>query len=159
MHILRTLSLSLTATASLWVLPVQADDELRDRYIAATQVMGDKMLKVINDCAPDIDTSDVDFDYSERMTEAVGCVIEGHIDRFGKGETEALVGEMEALSERSFSSLQEMTALQTEYPRLSENAMMELNMACGTMEASQDLDLTRVMQDNMASLAGCFTQE
>lgn len=159
MPLLRTVSLSLTLAATLGMAPAHADDELRDRYIAATQVMGDQMLDVINDCAPDIDTSEIDFDYSDRMTEAVGCVIDGHIERFGKDETEALVGEMEALSERSFSSLQEMSTLQAEYPRLSDEALMELNMSCGTMEASQDLDLTRLMQDNMAALASCFTLE
>jgi hypothetical protein len=138
---------------------VRADDELRDRYIAATQEMGENMLAVMQACAPDVDMSDVDFDYTPRMTEAVACVIETHIDRFGRPATVELVAQAEAMGERSFSSLQEMTEIQQEYPRLSDTAMLEINQACGTIEASQDLPLSRLMRENMDKMAACLANQ
>ena len=127
-----------------------ADNELRDRYIAASQQMGENMLEVIEGCAPGIDTRDIDFEYSPRMMDAVSCVIDTHIERFGRDETEALVEEAEAMGERSFSSLQEMGTIQQDYPRLSSEGMIEITQQCGVIEASQDLPLTRLMRDNMA---------
>ena len=146
------LSIGVAASAT-----THADDGLRDRYIAASQQIGETMLDVIEDCAPDLDTSGIDFEYTERMVDSVECVVETHTDRFGKDETEALVEEAEAMADRTFASLQEMATLQQEYPRLSDSAMLEINQACGTVEASQDLPLSRLMQDNMAKLAGCFS--
>lgn len=136
---------------------VHADEGLRDRYITASQNIGENMLDVIEECAPALDTRGIDFEYTERMADSVECVVEAHIDRFGRDETEALVDEAEAMAGRSFSSLEEMTTLQQEYPRLSDPAMLEINQACGTVEASKDLPLSRLMQDNMAKLAGCFS--
>lgn len=136
----------------------QADPELRDRYIAASQQMGENMLTVIEACAPDLDTRDVDFDYTPRMNDAVECIIETHIDRFGRDETVALVEEAEAMGQRTFSSLQEMASIQQDFPRLSTQGMMEITQQCGAIEASQDLPLTQLMQDNMAVLTACFGQ-
>lgn len=148
----------IVAVALAALSPVRADTELRDRYIEATQQMGENMLKVVQACAPEIDVSEIDFDYTPRMVEAVGCVVDTHIDRFGRAETVALVEEAEAMGERSFSSLQEMAMMQQDYPRLSEPAMLEINQACGTIEASRDLPLSRVMQENMAQMAACFQE-
>lgn len=137
--------------------PAQADEDLRDRYIAASQKMGESMLEVIEACATGIDTSGIDFEYTDRMIESVDCVVETHIERFGRDETEALVEEAEAMGERSFSSLQEMAAMQEDYPRLSAPEMLEINQACGTIQASQDLPISRLMRENMADLAACFS--
>ncbi|MBY6205194.1 hypothetical protein [Halomonas denitrificans] len=146
------LSIGVTASATAY-----ADDGLRDRYVAASQQIGETMLDVIEDCAPDLDTSGIDFEYTERMVASVECVVETHIERFGRAETVALVEEVEAMADRTFSSLQEMATLQQDYPRLSDPAMLEINQDCGTVEASQDLPLSALMQDNMAKLAGCFS--
>jgi hypothetical protein len=158
MLIFRTLT-GLALAAGLSVPgPVQADTELRDRYVAASQQMGENMLKVIEDCAPGLDTSGIDFEHTPRMMEAVGCVIDTHIERFGRDETEALVAEAEAMGERSFSSLQEMGTMQQDYPRLSSPGMVEITQQCGVVEASQDLPISRLMQDNMGELMACFSQ-
>lgn len=149
--------LAVTASALFWASSVHADEELRDRYIAATQAMGENMLDVLRDCAPEIDYSGIDFEYSPEMTEAVGCVVEGHIERVGRDETVALVEEAEAMGQRSFGSLQDMTTMQEDYPRLSSQAMMELSQECGTIEASQDLPLSQLMRENMGELAACFS--
>ena len=136
----------------------RADDDLRDRYIAATQEMGKTMRDVMQACAPGVDLSEVDFEYTPRMTESVACVIEIHVDRFGRPATVELVEEAEAMGERSFSSLQEMTEIQQEYPRLSDPAMLEISRTCGTFEASQDLPLSRLMRENMDKMAACFAE-
>src|SRR6056297_1621356 len=138
--------------------PAQADTELRDRFIAAGQQMGEGMLEVMKGCAPDIDTSEVDLEYTPRMTEAVSCVVDRHIERFGRDETVALVEQAEAMGERPFSSLQEMATIQEDYPKLSTPAMAEFNQACGMVEASQDSSMARLMQENMAELTACFSQ-
>jgi len=158
MPVFRILPLLVVAAAVAPLGSAQADNELRDRYIEATQQMGENMLEVVKACAPEIDMSEIDFDYTPRMVEAVGCVVETHIDRFGRAETEALVEEAEAMGERSFSSLQEMATMQQDYPRLSEPEMLEINQACGTIEASRDLPLSNVMQENMAQMAACFSE-
>jgi len=120
--------------------------------------MGEQMLEVIRRCAPDVDTSSVDFDYSPKMIEAVSCLIDRHIDRFGRAETVTLVEQAEAMSERSFSSMQEMATMQEDYPQLSTPAMGELNQACGMVEASQESSMARLMQNNMSELMACFSQ-
>ncbi|MGK7297371.1 MAG: hypothetical protein ACNS61_16365 [Candidatus Wenzhouxiangella sp. M2_3B_020] len=158
MTMLRFTTASILTGALLAFGAARADDELRDRYIAATQEMGKTMLDVMQACAPDVDMSGVDFDYTPRMTEAVGCVIETHIDRFGRPATVELVEQAEAMGERSFSSFREMTEIQQEYPRMSDPAMLEINQVCGTIEASQDLPLSRLMQENMDKMAACFAE-
>ncbi|GEM_PF-6349068 len=157
MQIIQPLAVLLIAAALLASGSARADAELRDRYILASQKMGENMLKVIEACAADLDTSDIDFDYTPRMTEAVGCIIDKHIQRYGRDETVALVEDAEAMGERSFSSLQDMASIQQEYPRLATPGMMEITQQCGVIEASRDLPLTKLMQDNMATLAPCFT--
>ena len=156
---IRPSTILLCVASLLAFTPAFADTDLRDRYIAASQAMGENMLTMLKACAPQLDMSDIDFEFSERMTESVSCVVETHIDRFGRDETEALVEEAEAMGQRSFSSLQEMSSIQTDYPRLSNDAMLEISQACGTIEASQDLELTQFMVDNMSSLTACFTAE
>lgn len=158
MPVSRILPVLAVAAALAPLSSAQADSELRDRYIAASQQMGEGMLKVVQACAPQIDMSEIDFDYTPRMVEAVSCVVDTHIDRFGRAETVALVEEAEAMGERSFSSLQEMTTMQQDYPRLSDPAMLEINQTCGTIEASRDLPLTSLMQENMAQMAACFSE-
>lgn len=158
MPVFRILPVLATVAVLVPVSPAHADSELRDRYIVATQQMGEGMMEMVQACAPEIDTSEIDFDYTPGMVEAVDCVIDSHIERFGRAETEALVEEAEAMGERSFSSLQEMAAMQQDYPRLSEPAMLEINQACGTIEASRDLPLSRLMQENMAQMAACFSE-
>ena len=156
---LRFMTAFVLIAASFSFDTAQADGGLRDRYIAATQEMGENMLAVMQACVPDVDMSDVDFDYTPRMTEAVACVIETHIDRFGRPATVDLVEQAEAMGERSFSSLREMTEIQQEYPRLSDPAMLEINQTCGTIEASQDLPLSRLMRENMDKMAACFAEQ
>ncbi len=150
----------LAALAVVVALPnAHADSELRDRFIAASQDMGESMMKAVKACAPEIDISGIDFEYTPRMVEATECVVETHIERFGRAETEALVEQAEAMSERSFSSLQEMTMLQQDYPALSSPELVEINQNCGTLEASSDLPMNRVMRENMSQLAACFSQQ
>lgn len=136
----------------------RADTELKDRLVAASEQMGENMLDVIRACAPDIDMSGIEVEYTPRMTESVACVVDTHIERFGRDETEALVEQAEQMAERSFSTLQEMTRLQQEYPRLSSSELVEINQQCGTLEASRELPMNQLMQENMAQLSACFSQ-
>lgn len=156
MPTLRLLSAAALAAGLAVVAPAQADTELRDRYITASQKMGQGMLQVIKACAPEVDTSGIDFEYSPRMIDAVDCVIETHIERFGREETVALVEQAEAMGERSFSTLKEMSDMQEDYPRLSDPVMGEIHQACGTIAASQDLPITGLMRENASKMAECF---
>lgn len=150
----------LAALALAAVVPTaHADTELRDRFIAASQQMGENMMEVVQACAPDLDLSEVNFDYTPGMVEATECVVDTHIERFGRSETEELVEQAEAMAERSFSSLQEMTTFQQEYPQLSRPELVEINQSCGTLEASNDLPMNRIMRENMMQLMECFSQE
>jgi hypothetical protein len=149
--------LSVLAAVAAAVSTAQADEALRDRFIAASERTGENMLDVIRECAPDIDTSGIEVEYTPEMTEAANCVVDTHIERFGRDETEALVEQAEAMAERSFSSLQEMSTLQQDYPRLSDPALVEINRECGTLEASRDLPMNRLMQENMAKMSACLS--
>lgn len=151
-------ALPVLAAFFLFLPAAQADSELRDRFIAASERMGQNMLDVIGACAPGIDTSGIEMEYTPRMTEAANCVVDTHVERFGREETEVLVEQAEAMAERSFSSLQEMSRLQQDYPRLSDPALIEINQQCGTLEASRELPMNQLMQENMAQLADCFSQ-
>jgi len=158
MHTSRVL-VSLAAAAGLSFLSTaQADSELVDRYVAASQKAGEQMLKLVEGCAPGIDTSEVDFEYSDRMTEAVNCLIETHVERFGREETVRLVEDAEAMSERGFSSFSEMMDMPDDYPRLTSPEVAEINQECGTVEASQDMPLSRLMQENMDQMMACFSE-
>jgi hypothetical protein len=136
----------------------QADSELIDRYVAASQQAGKQMLKLVENCAPGIDTSEVDFEYSERMTESANCLIETHVERYGRDETVALVEDAEAMSEREFSSFSEMMDMPEDFPRLTSPEVAEINQECGTVEASQDMPLSRLMQENMDQMMACFSE-
>ena len=146
------------AAALVLCASAQAGEELRDRYIEASKSMGEGMLEVLQDCAPDVDMSGINFDYTPRMTEAVGCLIDTHIDRLGRDKTVELVEAAEEMGERSFSTMQEMASMQEDYPVLSSPAMVEISQECGTIEASKDLPLSQLMQENMADFMGCFSQ-
>lgn len=159
MIILRLMTVLVVTGALFTFDAARADEELRDRYIAATQELGESMLEMMRACAPDIDMSGVDFEYTPRMEEAVACVIDAHIDRLGRPATVELVEQAEAMGARPFSSIQEMAELQQDYPRLSDPAMLEINQTCGTMEASQDLPLNRLMRENMDRMAACFAEQ
>jgi hypothetical protein len=50
-----------------------------------------------------------------------------------------------------------MSTLQQDYPRLSDPALVEINRECGTLEASRDLPMNRLMQKNMAKMAACLS--
>jgi hypothetical protein len=134
------------------------DQELKDRFVAASEEMGKGMMALVKSCAPGVDLSGVDGEYTPQMVDAAHCVVDTHIQRFGRAETETLVAEAEAMAERSFSSFQEMNALQQDYPLLSGQALLEINRSCGTFDASRDFPLNRVMRQSMASMADCLSQ-
>jgi hypothetical protein len=154
---LRIAAVAVLAAACSAPAVAQSDAELRERFIAASEQMGENMLDVIRDCAPDIDMSGIEVEYTPAMTEAAHCVVETHIERYGKDETEVLVEQAEAMAERSFSSLQEMANMQQDYPELSSEALIELNQECGTLEASRELPMNQLMRDNMSRLAACYS--
>ena len=147
---------ALAAALLALALPAQADTALTERYIAASEQLSQSMLSALASCAPGLNLTGTELAYTPAMRNAVSCVIDSHLDRFGRAETEAMIAEAEAMSARGFSSLAEMAAMQADYPRLSAAHMMELNQSCGTIEASQDLPLTRLMAQNMGQIAACF---
>lgn len=141
------------------ISPVSADSALTERYIVATQSMGENMLEMIESCAPGLDTSEVHFDYTPRMREAVSCIITNHVDQLGYDQTVALVEQAEAMGQRSFASLHAMASTQEDYPLLSSEVMIELTQSCGTVEASQDLPMGDLMRNNMDKMAACFAAQ
>lgn len=157
MPMFRSLLLSSLMLGLFHVDGVRADPDLNQRFIAASQKMGEGMIELVKSCAPSIDLSGVDAEFTPRMREATECVVDTHIERFGRGQTEELVEQAEAMAAQSFSSLQEMTTLQQDYPRLSSPDLLEINRSCGTLEASNDLPMNRVLRENMAQMTDCFS--
>lgn len=139
-------------------VPAVADSDLVDRYIAASQKSAQSMLDVLKTCAPQVDFSSVNFDFTPKMREGVECVIDAHIEQTNRAETVALVEEAEAMADAGFDSMREMISLQEQYPRLGNDRMMGINQSCGTIEASREQPLYQVVQNNMAALTPCFAE-
>jgi len=158
MSIFRPMILSSILLACFAVDSASGNQGLKDRFVVASEEMGEAMMEMVRSCAPGIDLSGVESAYTPRMVDAAHCVIDLHVDQFGQAETEALVSQAEAMAEQSFSSFQEMESLQQNYPRLSNPALSEINRSCGTFEAANDYSLNRVMRQSMASMADCQSQ-